>query len=116
MSSVAVLGALSFFPAIVFFRRDMARKEGVNLPPLSDALVDRCTTIINAEILALLTIPLMASLMARGVLYMNDFPWAAGAVLYVVSLGGAGFKYITEALTMMEEEGALFPMDEKVLQ
>lgn len=111
MSSVAVLGALSFFPAIVFFRRDMARKEGANLPPLSDKLVDRCTTIINAELLAILTIPFMASLMARGVLYVNDLPWGVGAALYVVSLGGAGFKYITEALQMMEDEGALVPLD-----
>eukprot|EP00957_Ditylum_brightwellii_P136422 10404849-Ditylum_brightwellii.AAC.1 len=82
MSSVAVLGALSFFPAIVFFRRDMARKEGVTLPPLSDALVERCTTIINAEISGLIFIPLFASLMARGVFYVNDFPWAIGVALY----------------------------------
>jgi len=110
MSSVAVLGGLSFFPAIVFFRRDMARKEGQTLPPLSDALVDRCSTIINAEILALLTIPLFASLMARGVLYMDNFPWPLGVGLYVVSLGGAGFKYGKEAFDMMESEGALVPV------
>mmetsp|Transcript_32892 Transcript_32892/g.48012 ORF Transcript_32892/g.48012 Transcript_32892/m.48012 type:complete len:327 (-) Transcript_32892:100-1080(-) len=111
MSSVAVLGALSFFPAIVFFRRDMARKEGVTLPPLSDALVERCTTIINAEISGLIFIPLFASLMARGVFYVNDFPWAIGVALYAVCLGGAGFKYVKEALDMMEEEGALVPIE-----
>eukprot|EP00977_Amphora_coffeiformis_P029449 scaffold40782_cov191-Amphora_coffeaeformis.AAC.2 len=107
MSSVAVLGGLSFFPAIVFFRRDQARKQGKNLAPLSDVLVERLTRIINAELLALVTIPLFASLMARGVLYIEDFPWALGVVLYAASLGGAGFKYGKEAFAMMDEEGAL---------
>ena len=107
MSSVAVLGGLSFFPAIVFFRRDQARKQGKNLAPMSDALVERITRIINAELLALITIPLFASLMARGVSYMEDFPWALGVVLYAGSLGGAGFKYGREAFAMMDQEGAL---------
>lgn len=66
MSSVAILGGLSFFPAIVFFRRDQARQKGDTLAPLSDALVERITRLLNSEILALLTIPLLASLMARG--------------------------------------------------
>ena len=107
MASVAVLGGLSFFPTIVLFRRDQARKDGKELNPLSDALVDRMTTIINAELLALFTIPLLASLMARGVLYVEDFPWFIGAGLYAVSLIGAGFKYGKEAFDMMETEEAL---------
>ena len=110
MSSVAVLGALSFFPAIILFRRDLKRREldaGEELEPLSDKIIDRMTTIINAELLALLTIPLFATLMARGVLYVNGFPWAIGVVLYLLCLGGAGFKYGKEAFDMMDEEGAL---------
>lgn len=107
MASVAVLGGLSFFPTIVLFRRDLARRDGKELNSLSDALVDRMTTIINAELLALFTIPLLASLMARGVLYVEDFPWFIGAGLYAVSLIGAGFKYGKEAFDMMETEGAL---------
>ena len=110
MSSVAVLGALSFFPAIILFRRDLKRRElnpGEELVPLSDKIIDRMTTIINAELLALLTIPLFATLMARGVLYMNGFPWPIGVMLYLTCLGGAGFKYGKEAFDMMEEEGAL---------
>ena len=110
MSSVAILGALSFFPAIILFRRDLKRRElkpGEELAPLSDKIIDRMTTIINAELLALLTIPLFATLMARGVLYMNGFPWPIGVVLYLTCLGGAGFKYGKEAFEMMEEEGAL---------
>jgi putative membrane protein len=113
MSSVAVMGGLSFFPAIVFFRRDQARQQGQILAPLSDKLVDRLSTLINAEILALLTIPLLASLMARGVLYVDNFPWALGVVLYVVSLGGAGYKYGKEAFDMMESEKALAPLSTK---
>ena len=98
MASVAVLGGLSFFPAIIFFQRDQARQRGETLAPLSDPVVDRLTTIMNAEILALVTIPLMATLMARGVFYVDNFPWAIGVVLYVLSLGGAGYKYGKESL------------------
>jgi putative membrane protein len=107
MASVAVLGALSFFPTIVLFRRDQARRNGQTLPPLSDAIIDRMTTIINAELLAVLTIPLLASLMARGVGYWDDFPWILGAALYVLTLGGAGVKYGREAFALMESEGSL---------
>lgn len=107
MSGAAVLGGLSLFPTIIFFRRDQARKDGKVLEPLSDALVERITRLINAEILALLSIPLLASLMARGVGYMNEFPWPLGAALYVLALGGSGYKYGKEAFDMMESEGAL---------
>lgn len=110
MVSVAVLGGLSFFPAIVFLRRDLARREdpgNVHLAPLSDAMIDRLTTIINAEILAVLSIPLMASLMARGVSYWDGFPTPVGAALYVAALGAAGYKYGKEAFDKMESEGAL---------
>jgi putative membrane protein len=110
MSAVAVLGGLSFFPTIIFFRRDQARKQGIELAPLSDAIVDRIATILNAELLAIATIPLMASLMARGVLYVQDFPWQIGVVLYALSLGGAGFKYGKEAFQMMEAEHSLVPL------
>lgn len=111
MSAVAVLGGLSFFPTIILVRRDLARKEGDQLQPLSDAVIDRMTTVMNAELLALTTIPLLASLMARGVLYTDSFPWILGAMFYAVSLGGAGFKYGTEAVELMEQEGALQLID-----
>lgn len=110
MASVAVLGGLSFFPAIIFFRRDQARRNDDTLPPLSDAIIDRISTILNAELTAIASIPLMASLMARGVGYVQDFPWAIGVVLYAVSLGGAGYKYGKEAFDIMESENALVPL------
>jgi putative membrane protein len=111
MASIAVLGGLSFYPAIIFFRRDQARRNGMTLSPLSDAIVDRITTILNAEILAVASIPFMATLMARGVWYVNDFPWAIGVILYALSLGGAGYKYGKGAFDMMEEENALVPVE-----
>ena len=111
MASVAVLGGLSFFPAVIFFQRDQARQKGQVLPPLPDPVIDRLTTIINAEILALATIPLMATLMARGVLYVDNFPWAIGVILYALSLGGAGYKYGKEAFAIIEEEKLLVPIE-----
>lgn len=111
MASVAVLGGLSFFPALIFFQRDQARQRGETLAPLPDPVIDRLTTIINAEILAFATIPLMATLMARGVLYVDNFPWAIGIVLYALSLGGAGYKYGSEALAIIEEEKLLLPIE-----
>ena len=116
MSAVAILGGLSFFPAIIFFRRDQARQKGQSFAPLSDPIVDRITTIINAELLALATIPLFASLMARGILYVDDFPWVIGVVVYVLSLGGAGYKYGKEAFEIMEAEQALVPLESEILE
>ncbi|CAB9529160.1 Predicted membrane protein (DUF2214) [Seminavis robusta] len=110
MSSVARLGDL-VFPAIVFFKRDQARRQDVGR--VSMPLVDAHHTLINAEILALLTIPLFASLMARGVLYMDNFPWPLGVALYVVSLGGAGYKYGKEAFEMIESEQAWFQLGKR---
>jgi hypothetical protein len=59
------------------------------------------------------SIPLLASLVALGVFYREDFPWPLGVARYVGCLGGAGYKYGKEAFEMMESEGALEPMDEK---
>ena len=38
------------------------------MPPLSPALIKRMTSIVNAELLGVLSIPFVATLMARGVL------------------------------------------------
>ena len=76
-------GTQSFFPAIVFFCPNMACKEGRTLPLLSDALMDHYSTVINAETLAFVTIPLMASLMVLGVLYTEDFPLPLGVALFM---------------------------------
>lgn len=54
------------------------------------------TTIINAELLAIGSIPLAAALMARGVGYADWFPWQVGAGFVVAALGGLGYKYVKE--------------------
>lgn len=64
------------------------------------------TSLINAELLMVGSIPLTASLMARGVGYMPNFPWQVGAGATVAALGGLGFKYVKEALDWKEPTAA----------
>ena len=52
------------------------------------------TSIINAELLAIFSIPLFASLMARGVWFQRDMPWQLGAAPVALALGGLGYKYV----------------------
>ena len=69
---------------------------------MSEELAGRMTSLVNAELLMIGSIPLTASLMARGVGYMPNFPWQAGAGATVAALGGLGFKYVKEALDWQE--------------
>lgn len=50
------------------------------------------------------TIPLAASLMARGVGYMENFPWQLGAGAVTLTFGGLGFTYLVEALTWKDDD------------
>jgi len=112
---VSVMGASSFFPTIKIIQQSVARRNAGDssdsVAPMSPKLVGRMTSIINAELLALLAIPLAATLMARGVGYADWLPWQAGAAAVVLALGGLGTKYVKEALEwteeQQEEEGAL---------
>lgn len=102
MVLVAVMGAASFFPTTKIIQRSVAMR-GDNPPaPMTEKLASRMTSIINAELLAVASIPLTAALMARGVGYADWFPWQAGAALVAVSIGGLGFKYVKEALDWQE--------------
>lgn len=74
---------------------------------MSEELANRMTSLINAELLMVGSIPLTATLMSRGVLYMPDFPWPLGAFASVATLGGLGFKYIKEALDWKEPVDSL---------
>ena len=49
-----------------------------------------------------LSIPLAATLMARGVWYAEWLPWQAGAAAVALALGGLGYKYVKEALEWTE--------------
>jgi len=102
LTLVAVTGAASFFPTTKIIQRAVAMR-GANPPePMSDKLAARMTTLINAQLLAIGSIPLTAALMARGVGYADWFPWQAGAAFVAISFGGLGFKYVKEALDWQE--------------
>ena len=102
---VAVFGAVSLFPTTKIIQRSVAKRTGP-LEPMSEALAARMTSLINAELLMVGSIPLTATLMARGVGYWDAFPWQAGAGAAVAVLGGLGFKYVNEALRWEEPAAA----------
>lgn len=105
LTLVAVMGAASFFPTTKIIQRSVAKRNngGDLVAPMSAKLAARMTSIINAELLAVATIPLTASLMARGVGYADWLPWQAGAAPAVLSLGALGFKYVKEAIEWQED-------------
>ena len=74
---------------------------------MSEELAGRMISLVNAELLMIGSIPLTASLMARGVGYMPNFPWQLGAGATVAALGGLGFKYVKEALDWEEPEASV---------
>eukprot|EP00440_Ansanella_granifera_P021492 gb/GFBE01023329.1/.p1 GENE.gb/GFBE01023329.1/~~gb/GFBE01023329.1/.p1 ORF type:complete len:281 (+),score=53.76 gb/GFBE01023329.1/:1-843(+) len=102
---VAVAGASSLFPTITIVRRALARKDAgdAGIAPISSKLAARMTSIVNAELLAIASIPLTATLMARGVGYLDWLPWQAGAAPVVLAAGGLGFKYVKEVLDWKED-------------
>lgn len=77
------------------------------MPPLSPKLAARVTQIINAEISAILTIPFLATLMARGVWYWQDFYWQVGLALAIAATGGSFFYYGRQALAWTEDDEAV---------
>jgi len=101
-----VLAGLSVFPTITITRRGYKIFKDLPLEPISEKLAERMHSVLNAEISAILSIPLIATLMARGVGYMEDFPWQAGAGVAAVFLLGSGFLYGKQALTWEEPEAA----------
>ena len=98
MSLLAVVGSASYFPTIKIIQRGAAKRDGGDVPPLSPALIKRMTSIVNAELLGVLSIPFVATLMARGVFYVDGFPWVVGALPVVGCAGFFGYRYATEAL------------------
>lgn len=105
LTLVGVLGAASFFPTTKYIQLAIAKRNpDTPYRPMGPKLVKRMSTLINAQLLALASIPLTATLMARGVGYNESFPWQAGAAAVALSVFGLGYKYIKEALEF--EEGA----------
>jgi len=71
--------------------------------PMSDKLASRLTSIVNAELLGMLSIPLAATLMARGVYFQDGLTWPLGATPVALTIAGLGFKYVNEALSWEED-------------
>jgi hypothetical protein len=89
----------------------LARKSSEAVPPMTEKLASRLKTVITAEITAILSIPLAATFMARGVLYSDDFPLPAGIALVTLLTGGSFYSYGKQALTWSEDPS---PVTEKV--
>lgn len=98
MALTGVLLGASAFPAVTVLKSASSGK------PLSPALVKRMTSVINAELLAIVSIPFAATLMARGVLYAQWFPWPAGLAPAALAFAGLSFKYSKEALTWTDPQ------------
>ena len=103
-----IMGSSSLFPTIKLIQRSIATvnaENGKGEPPapMSEKLALRIRKVVNGELLALLSIPLTASLMTRGIGYVEDFPWQAGAAPVAAAVVGLGFKYTKEALTWKED-------------
>mmetsp|Transcript_16886 Transcript_16886/g.23897 ORF Transcript_16886/g.23897 Transcript_16886/m.23897 type:complete len:278 (+) Transcript_16886:36-869(+) len=102
---VGIFGAASLFNTTKIIQQAVKRqgaKEGEIVEPFSEALVNRMIQICNAELVAIATIPLTATFMARGIAYSNSIPWQVEAGLAAIVFGGLSFKYIKEAVTFEE--------------
>lgn len=104
----SIMGSSSLFPTIKLIQRsllilDFEKGKVPSIEPISSKLANRLIKIINGEILAIMSIPLAASLMARGVGYLDWFPWEAGVIPLVLIISGLGIKYVTEAIQFKED-------------
>ena len=102
MTFVAVMGAASFFPTTKIIQRAIARQKGEG-EPMSEKLAARMTTLINAELLMILSIPLAATTMARGIGYVDFDCTIPGGLCVALALFGLGGKYVKEALDWEED-------------
>mmetsp|Transcript_20153 Transcript_20153/g.43779 ORF Transcript_20153/g.43779 Transcript_20153/m.43779 type:complete len:279 (+) Transcript_20153:114-950(+) len=93
---VGVFGAASFFNTTIIIKRAVAKRNG-DFKPMGEKLSKRMIQICNAELVAIATIPLTATFMARGVGSSADIPWQAEAALAALVFGGLSFKYLNEA-------------------
>lgn len=101
---VGVFGALSFFPTTKIIQRSVQKQQSEDgmFPEMSEKLASRMKTVLNAEITALLSIPLSATIMSRGIGYSDSIPWPAEAALASLIFVGLGYKYVKEALDFEE--------------
>lgn len=99
-----VMGASSLLVTTKVVQMAIALKDSPDAPPeVGEELEARMVKIINGELLALFSIPLMASLMSRGFLYSDGFPWPVGAAIVAAPSIGLSVKYVREALALKGE-------------
>lgn len=104
MTFLGIFGGLSLFPTITIIQRTVKIQQEGTIEPMSEELATRLKKVMNAELTALATIPLTATLMARGVGYINDFPTQiVGPALFGVVTAGAVYKYVKDAISWKEE-------------
>lgn len=89
---------------VTFYKRNFARKNEQAVPPVSEKLATRLQKVINAEISAIFTIPLLSTMMSRGVWYWQDLPWSVGLVTSIAATVGSFYFYANQALTWTEED------------
>lgn len=112
MIFTAIFGALSFFPTTKVIQAAFYKNEHGQYPEMSEELAKRMTTVMNAEITALLSIPLTATLMSRGIGYNEGIPWPAEAFVAALALFGAGYIYIKDALSYEYKLPAAAPTED----
>jgi len=106
MIAVAAFGAASFFPTTKIIQRSVDQRVG-KFTPMSERLAERLIQVLNAELLALFSIPFLATLMSRGVAYNDKFPWQIEAAFVPIVSITLGTKFIREALDW-KEDGSRF--------
>ena len=112
LALLGIFGGLSLFPTITIIQRTVQIQQAGTIEPMSEALAARMKQVLNAELTALASIPLTASLMARGVGYMDDFPTQiVGPTLFALITAGAVYKYVKDAISW-KEEGVAVPVAE----
>ena len=104
LSSASLLAGLSLFPTITFVKRGSKIFKNEAVPPMSVKLAARMQSILNAELSAILTIPLLATLAARGVSNTESFPGQAGAACTALTLVGSSVLYVKQALTWTDDD------------
>lgn len=106
LAAAGLLAGLSLFPTLIYIQRGSKLFQNEEIAPMSAALATRLQKILNAELSAVLSIPLLATLMARGIAFSpdRDWVWPLGAGGTVLVLLGSGALYARQALTWEEPE------------
>jgi len=103
MAFLGIFGGLSLFPTILIIQRTIKIQQEGSIQPMSEELATRMKKVLNAELTAIAFIPLTATLMSRGVAYINDFPTQiVGPIFFALITGGAVYKYVKDAITWKE--------------